>query len=156
MEEDVKDYVWACDICQRDKSSHHRRFKELEPLKVPYRPWSSISIDWIIDLPESNGYTQIWVVVDRYTKMGHLIPLPKRVNVKDIMKIFLQQIWKLHRLSTDIISDRDTKLTSHFWQVLIDLLGVRSKLFMVFHLETDGQTKRVNQTIEQYLRHYWS
>ena len=59
MEEDVKDYVCACDICQRDKSSRHRRYRELEQLEVPYRPWSSISMDWIIELPESDGFTQI-------------------------------------------------------------------------------------------------
>ena len=59
MEEDVKDYVHVCDTCQRNKSSRHRRYGQLELLKVPYRPWSSISMDWIIDLPESNGYMQI-------------------------------------------------------------------------------------------------
>ena len=62
-------------------------------------------MDWIIDLPESNGYTQIWVIVDRFTKMGHLIPLLKKVTAKDIAKIFLREIWKLHVLPTDIVSD---------------------------------------------------
>ena len=148
MEEDVKDYVRACDICQRNKSSCHRRYGQLEPLEVPYRPWSSISMDWIIDLPESNGYTQIWVIVDRFSKMAHLIPLLKKVTAKDIAKIFLREIWKLHVLLTDIVSDRDTKLTSHFWQVLIDLLGTKTKLSTAIYPETDGQTERVNQTIE--------
>ena len=95
MDEDVNDYVRVYDTCQRDKTSRHRRCGKLEPLEVPYQPWPSISMDWIIDLPESNGYIQIWVVVDRFTKMAHLIALPKRVNNKDIAKIFLQQIWKL-------------------------------------------------------------
>ena len=76
MEDDVKDYVQACDICQRDEPSRHYRYGQLGPLKVTYRPWSTISMDWIVDLPESNSYTQIWVVVDRFTKMAHLIPLP--------------------------------------------------------------------------------
>ena len=67
MEEDAKDYVRTCDICQHDKPSRHRRYGELEPLEVPNRPWSSISVHWIIELPESNGYTQIWVIVDRFT-----------------------------------------------------------------------------------------
>ena len=97
---------------------------------------------------------QIWVIVDRFTKMAHLIPLPKKVTAKDIAKIFLQEIWKLHVLPTDIVSDRDTKITSHFWQVLMYLLGIKTKLSTLFHPETDGQTERVNQTIEQYLQHY--
>ena len=113
-------------------------------------------MDWIIELPESNGYTQIWVIVDRFTKMAHLIPLPTNVNATDIAKIFVKEIWKHHGLPTDIVSDRDTKITSHFWQVLMDLLGIKTKLSTAFHPETDGQTERVNQTIEQYLRHYCS
>ena len=71
-------------------------------------------MDWIVDLPESNGYTQIWVIVDRFTKMAHLIPLPTKVSAKDIAKIFLKAIWKTHGLPTGIVSDKDTKITSHF------------------------------------------
>ena len=156
MEEDVKDYVRTCDTCQRDKPSRHRRYGELEPLEVPYRPWSSISMDWIIELPESNGYTQIWVIVDRFTKMAHLVPLPTNTSAKDLAKIFVKEVWKNHGLLTDIVSDRDTKVTSHFWQALMDLLGIQTKLSTAFDPETDGQTERVNQTIEQYLRHYCS
>ena len=131
-------------------------YGELEQLEVPYRPWSSISMDWIIELPESDGFTQIWVVVDRFTKMAHLIPLPTNTKATDLAKVFLKEIWKHHGLPTDIVSDRDAKITSHFWQALMDLLGVRTKLSTAFHPETDGQTERVNQTIEQYLRHYCS
>ena len=86
--------------------------------------------------------------------MAHLIPLPTKVSAKDIAKIFLKEIWKAHRLPIDIVSDRDTKMTSHIWQVLMDLLGIKTKLSTAFHPETDRQTEKVNQTIEQYLRHY--
>ena len=113
-------------------------------------------MDWIIDLPESNGYIQIWVIVDRFTKMAHLIPLPKKVSDKNMAKIFLPEIWKIYGLPTDIVSDQDTKIASHFWQVLMELLVIKTKLSTAFHPETDGQTERVNQTIEQYLRHYCS
>ena len=92
MEEDVKDYVRACDTCQRDKPSRHRRYGQLEPLEVPYRPWSSISMDWMVDLTESNRYIQIWVIVERFNKMAHLIPLPTKVSAKDIAKIFLKDM----------------------------------------------------------------
>ena len=147
MEEDVKDNVWTCDTYQRDKPSRHRRYGELEPLEGPYRPWSSISMDWIIELPESNGYTQIWVIVDRFTKMAHLVPLLTNTSAKDLAKIFVKEVWKIHGLPTDIVSDRDTKVTSQFWQALMDLLGIQTKLCTAFHPETEGQTERVNQTI---------
>ena len=88
--------------------------------------------------------------------MAHLIPLPTKVSAKDIAKIFPKEIWKTHVLPTDIMSDRDTKITLHLWQVLMDLLGIKTKLSTAFHPDTDGQTERVNQTIEQYLRHYCS
>ena len=94
MEEDVKDNVRTCDTCQRDKPSRHRRYGEREPLEVPYHPWSSISMDWIIELPESNGYTEIWVIVDRFTKMAHLVPLQTNTSAKDLVKIFVKEVWK--------------------------------------------------------------
>ena len=85
--------------------------------------------------------------------MAHLIPLPKKVSAKDVAKIFLREIWKTHGLATDIVSDRDSKITSHFGQVLMDLLGIKTKFSTALHPETNGQTERVNQTMEQYLRH---
>ena len=71
-------------------------------------------MDWIVDLPESKGYTPIWVRVDRFIKMAYLIPVETKVSVKDIAKIFLKEIWQTDRLPTDIVSDSDTKITSHF------------------------------------------
>ena len=92
MEEDVHDYCRTCDICQRDKSSRLHRYGELEPLVVPYRPWSSISMDWIIELPEWNRYTQIWVIVDRFTEIVHFVLLLTNTSAKDIAKIFVKEV----------------------------------------------------------------
>jgi hypothetical protein len=74
MHDDASDYVRSCDTCQRDKVSRHRRYGLLQPLEIPYRPWNSISMDFITALPKSDGFTQIWVIVDRLTKMAHFIP----------------------------------------------------------------------------------
>ena len=93
---------------------------------------------WIIELPESNGYTQIWVIVDRFTKMAHLVPLPTNTSDKDIAKIFVKEVLKNHWIPTDIVSDRDTKVTSHFRQAHMDLLGIQTKLSTAFHPEIDG------------------
>ena len=71
-------------------------------------------MDWMVDTSEPNDYTQIWVIIDRFTKMGHLIPLPTKVSAKDISKIFLKEILKTHVLPTDIVSDRENKITSDF------------------------------------------
>ena len=76
--------------------------------------------------------------------MAHLIPLPTNTKTTDLAKVFLKEIWKHHGLPTDIVSDRDSKSTSYFWQALMDLLGVKTKLSTAFHPETDGQTESVN------------
>ena len=87
MEEDVKDYVQAYNISQHDKPSRHRQYGQLEPLVVPYPSLSTSSMDSIVVLPLANGYTWIWVVVDRFTKMAHLFPIPMKLSAKDIVKI---------------------------------------------------------------------
>jgi len=156
MEEDVTDYVRSCDTYQRDKPSRHKKYGLLEPLEVPYRPWSSISMDWITELPELGGCTQIWVIVDRFSKMVRLVPLPTNTTSQDLAKAFLYNVWQYHGLPDDIVTYRDSKVTSDFWQALMDSLGITSKLSTTFHPETDGQTERINQILEEYLRHYCS
>jgi hypothetical protein len=130
MDDDVRDYVRSCDTCQRDKVRRHRRYGLLQPLEIPYRPWTSISMAFITALPESDGYTQIWVRVDRLTKMAHLTPLREGSEagssesgssespVKELAKVFAKEVWRLHGLPSDIVSDRDTRFTSLFWQEL--------------------------------------
>ena len=156
MDSNAMDYIRSCDVCQRDKSSQHKKDGILKSFEELYRPWTSISMDWIVKLPESNGYTQIWVVVDWLTKMAHFIPLPTKTDAKDLAQSFLCNIWKLHSPPNKIISDCNTRINSHFWQKLMDLIDVKSAISMAYHPETDGQTKRVNQTLGQYLRQYCS
>jgi len=113
-------------------------------------------MDWIVELAESNGYIQIWVIVDRFSKMMRLIPLPTNTTAKDLAQSFLMNIWRFHGLPEDIISDWDTKLTSYFWQALMDEVGIKTKLSIAFHPETDGQSEWMNQVLEEYFRYYYS
>ena len=156
MEDYIIEYVRTCDTCQRSKSIRHKKFGLLEPLDVPIRPWNSVSMDFIIGLPESEGYTKIWVIVDRFSKMAHFIPLATDQPIKELALIFLKEVWRLHGLPESIISDRDSRFTSKFWRSLMNLLQVKLSLSTAFHPESDGQTERVNQTLEQYLRAYCS
>jgi len=105
----INDYVGSCDECQHNKSPRHARWGLLQPLETPYAAWNSISTDFITQLPESQGYTQIMVVVDRFTKMAHFIGLPTNATAKDVANVFLREVWKLHGLPTEIISDMDAK-----------------------------------------------
>ena len=152
MDEWIKAYVRSCEECQRNKSPRHAKFGLLQPLELPYAPWVSTSVDFITALPESEGYTQVMVTVDRFSKMAHFVPLHENATARDCATAFLQNIWKLHGLPEDIVSDRDTKWTGEFWHNLCDMLGIKRKLSSAFHPQTDGQTERVNQTLETYLR----
>jgi transposase InsO family protein len=148
----IKEYVQSCDTCTRAKSTHHKPYGLLQPLPIPQGPWQSISMDFITDLPLSNGFDSILVVVDRFTKMAHFIACNKAILAKETADHILQQVIKLHGLPKDIISDRGPQFASKFWARLFELLGTKINLSTAFHPQTDGQTERTNQTLEQYLR----
>ena len=156
MDDHITEYVRSCDACQHNKSRRHKKFGFLEPLNVPLRPWTSLSMDFIVSLPLSQGYTKIWVIVDRFSKMAHFIPLKTEEHIKELALTFVKEIWRLHALPESIISDRDTRFTSKFWRSLMQMLDVKLNISTAFHPESDGQTERVNQTLEQYLRSYCS
>jgi len=148
----IRDYVRCGDECQHRKSPRHAKYGLLQPLEVPDAAWSSISTDFITQLPERQGKTQIVVEVDRFTKMAHFIGLDEKGTAKDVADTFLRQVWKLHRLLTELISDMDAKFSGEFWQSLWKMLAVKRPMSTAYHPQTDGQTGRTNQVLEGYLR----
>jgi len=148
----IRDYVGSCDECQHSKSPRHAKYGLLQPLEVPYAAWSSISTDFIAQLPESQGKTQIMVVVDRFTKMPHFIGLHENATAKDVADTFLREVWKIQGLPTEIISDMDVKFSGEFWESLCKMLGVKRRMSTAYHPQNDGQTERTNQVLEGYLR----
>ena len=147
----VQQYVKSCDICSRAKPVHHKPYGCLLPLPVPTRSWQSISMDFIVDLPLSNGFDSVLVVVDRLSKMAHFIPCTKDVTSEQTALLVFQNVIRLHGLPDNIISDRGTQFASRFWSRLFGLLGTDINLSSAFHPQTDGQSERVNQVLEQYL-----
>ena len=124
-------------------------------IELSYAPWDALSTHFIEQLPKSDSCSTVWVIVDCFSKMTHFVPIKDgQKTAKGYAKLFLENIWKLHRLPSSIISDRDPVFTSKFWAELIGRLDVWLRKSTVFHLQTDGQTKRVNQSLEQYLRQY--
>ena len=150
----INDYVRCCDECQHNESQRHARFGLLQPLQVPFAAWTSISTDFITQLPESEGRTQIMVVVDCFTNMAHFIGLEHNATAKDVANVFLQEVWKLHGLPTEIISDMDAKFSGEFWESLCKSLNIKRKMSTAYHAQTDGQTERTNQVLQGYLRHF--
>ena len=147
-------YVATCLPCQRSKTPRHKPHGLLQPLPVPTRPWSSISIDFIVKLPKSNGCDSILVIVDRMTKLAHFIGCNESMQAPDLANLFLRNVFRAHGLPLDIVSDRGPLFVSKFWQATLAALKVKSNLSTAYHPQTDGQTERVNAALEQYLRVY--
>jgi len=118
---------------------------------IPEKAWSHISADFITKLPLAQGYDAILVVVDRFTKIGHFIPTIEKTSTEGLARLFRDNIWKLHGLPDSIISDRGPQFVAGIMKELNRMLGIETKLSMVFHPQTDGQTERMNQELEQYL-----
>ena len=125
-------------VCARNKPVRHAPYGLLSPLPIPEQPWSSVSLDWINDLPPSDYHDAILVVVDRLTKQAHFIPTTKSMAAPQVAVLFLQQVVRLHGLPSSLISDRDPIFTSHFWRRLLELLGIHANRSTAFHPQTDG------------------
>ena len=115
MKQDVRVYVAACDVCQRNKSDSRSPAGLLQPLPIPSQVWEDISMDFIDGLPVSAGKTSIMVVVDRLTKYAHFFALSHRYSASKIADVFVSGVVKLHGIPRSIVSDRDPIFMSSFW-----------------------------------------
>ncbi|CAI7906079.1 unnamed protein product [Closterium sp. NIES-54] len=148
----VAEYVALFPTCQVNKARTTAPADLLQPLEIPTAPWTCVSLDFITDLPRTpTGFDSILVVIDKLSKMAHFIPTTGTVTAAETAKLFFTHVVRLHRLPSAIISDRDTRFLSNFWTALFQLLGTQIRLSTAYHPETDGQTKRMNGTLEDAL-----
>ncbi|GJW17301.1 transposon ty3-G gag-pol polyprotein [Tanacetum coccineum] len=153
MKQDVATFVSKCMTCQQVKIEHQRASGLLQPLEIPMWKWDEISMDFVTGLPTTQKrHDAIWVVVDRLTKSAHFLPIRKNYGISKLAEIFRQEIVRLHGTPTSIVSDRDPKFTSRFWKGLQKAWGTRLKFSTAFHPQTDGQSERTIQTLEDMLR----
>ncbi|GJR30006.1 putative nucleotidyltransferase, ribonuclease H [Tanacetum coccineum] len=135
------------------KIEHQRASGLLQPLEIPVWKWDEISMDFVTGLPRTQRkHDAIWVVVDRLTKSAHFLPIRKDYPVSKLAEMFQQEIVRLHGTPSAIVSDRDPRFTSRFWKGLQKAWGTRLKFSTAFHPETDGQSERTIQTLEDMLR----
>ncbi|MBW0569839.1 hypothetical protein O181_109554, partial [Austropuccinia psidii MF-1] len=138
MTQFIKDYVSSCQQCSRNKNIHHKKFGILKPLPIPNGPWICLSMDFITQLPLSNSFDSILVIVDRFSKMAVFIPTMSSITSLDLAHLLIKNIFSKHGLPSSI------------------QLEISRDLSTAYHPETDGQTERVNQILEQYLWMYVS
>ena len=160
MRKMVEKHIAICPECNQNKAARHKPYGGMRTPKIPTRAWESIAMDFITKLPKSREpmtktlYDSILVITDRLTKYCYFLPYREESTAEDLAYTFIRIIGSQHGLPEEIISDRDKQFTSKFWKALMSLLGVKHKLSTAYHPQTDGQTERMNQTLEQYLRHY--
>ncbi|GJS18426.1 putative reverse transcriptase domain-containing protein [Tanacetum coccineum] len=126
--------------------------KCLTRAKVKWK-WEKITMDFVSGLPRTpSGYDSIWVIVDRLTKSANFLPMKKTDNIQKLAQLYLKEILCKHGVPTSIISDRDSLFTSRFWTSLQEAMGTQLDMSTAYHTETDGQSERNIQTLEDMLR----
>ena len=148
----IANYVKGCDKCNRTKTYPAAPTGNLIPNAIPERRWQVVTVDLITELPQSHGFNAIWIAVDRLSKRIHIAPTTTEIDSVGVARLFRDHVWRNHGLPDQIISDRGSQFISKFTQELNRLLGIRTTPSTAYHPQTDGQTERVNQEIEQYLR----
>ena len=148
----IKDYINRCNRCARFKETNQAPFSTLNPLKAPHMPWIDVMADFTTDLPLSNGYDSILVIVDRFSKEVEFIPTIKTVTTLETTNLYLFNMWKNYGLPHSIVSDRGPQFALQVMKDLCKRLGITPKLSTVHHLQTDGQTERTNWDLQQYLQ----
>ncbi|PRP73007.1 retrotransposon nucleocapsid protein, partial [Planoprotostelium fungivorum] len=152
----IESYVKSCDTCQRAKHSRKKQSGLLQPLEVPSDRWTSVTIDFMVELPECQGFNAIMVVVDRFTKMSHFIPCKNTITSEEAAWLYIDRVFRLHGIPEKIVSDRGTQFTAEFWTSFWKQMGTKHSMSTAYHPQSDGQTERVNSVLNQYLRVYCS
>jgi len=145
----VKDYVDSCATCQATKI-RPRNQVPLQPNCVPLDVWEIITMDFIMDLPTSLGYNSLFVVVDRFSKATIVSPCNKTITAEETSKLYLENVWRRTGLPRQVISDQGPQFASKVMQEIWTKLGVKSTMSTAHHPQTDSETERVNQELEQY------
>ncbi|KAL0546561.1 hypothetical protein IC582_016472 [Cucumis melo] len=153
MKREVAEFVSKCLVCQQVKAPRQKPAGLLQPLSIPEWKWENVSMDFITGLPRTlRGFTVIWVVVDRLTKSAHFVPGKSTYTASKWAQLYMSEIVRLHGVPVSIVSDRDARFTSKFWRGLQTAMGTRLDFSTAFHPQTDGQTERLNQVLEDMLR----
>ncbi|GIM00361.1 hypothetical protein Vretimale_5502, partial [Volvox reticuliferus] len=152
---DAENFVQTCSLCQRNKALSGRGHGLLQPLPVPDAPWESVSMDFVVALPKTEGgYDSVLVMVDRLTKMVHLAPTTSTCTAEQTARLFFDNVVRLHGVPKNVVSDRGGQFTSKFWEALCKLVGMRVNLSTAYHPQSDGQTERTNRTLGDMLRNF--
>ncbi|KAF8760023.1 hypothetical protein RHS01_01856 [Rhizoctonia solani] len=146
-------HVDSCETCQRIRKPKYASIPP-QPLELPVRPWQHISYDMIVDLPKDGAYDSILVIVDSFTKYVILVECSKKLKAPELAELFLRHVWKKYGMPEKTISDRGRVFNNKFLKALYQRLGIDPHFSSAYHPQSDGQTERVNPSVEHFLRAY--
>ncbi|GJR06063.1 reverse transcriptase domain-containing protein [Tanacetum coccineum] len=153
MKKDIAEYVSKCLTCLKVKAEHQRPSGLLRQPEIPVWKWEGIAMEFVTKLPRtSSGHDTIWVIVDRLTKSAHFLPMREDYKMERLARLYLNEIVARHSVPISIISDRDSRFTLRFWQSMQEALGTHLDMSTAYHPQTDGQSERTIQTLEDMLR----
>ncbi|GKB07780.1 putative reverse transcriptase domain-containing protein [Tanacetum coccineum] len=152
MKADISTYVSKCLTCSKVKAEHQKPSGLLVQPEIPQWKWKKITMDFITKLPKtSSGYDTIWVIVNHLTKFAYFLPMKETDSIDRLTRLYLKEVVTRHEVQVTIISNSDSRFTSHFWQSLQKALGTRLDMSTAYHPQTDGQSERTFQTLEDML-----
>ncbi|KAL0440135.1 UNVERIFIED_CONTAM: Transposon Tf2-11 polyprotein [Sesamum latifolium] len=153
MKKDVAEFVAKCMTCQQIKAKHQAPAGKHRPLSIPEWKWEKITMDFVVGLPRTlRKHDAIWVIVDRLTKSAHFLPIRQGDSLDKLAELYVAEIVRLHGVPVSIVSDKDPRFTSRFWKSLQRALGTKLHFSTAFHPQTDGQSERTIQTLEDMMR----
>ncbi|GKE76840.1 putative reverse transcriptase domain-containing protein, partial [Tanacetum coccineum] len=142
-----------CLTCSKVKAEHQRSSGLLQQPEIPEWKWDKNTMDFITKLPKTkSGHDTIWVIVDRLTKSAYFLAMREDYSTERLARLYIDEIVARHGVPVSIISDRDGRFTSRFWQTLQKALGTRLDMGTAYHPQTDGQSERMIQTLKDMLR----
>ena len=153
MKRDIGEFVAKCLTCQQVKIEHQRPAGVLQPLQIPEWKWEHINMDFVTGLPKTQkGKNAIWVIIDRLTKSAHFLPVSTTDSMKKLAILFRDEIFAHHGCPVSITSDRDPRFVSRFWKQFHQSFGTKLQFSTAYHPQTDGQSERTIQSLEDMLR----
>ena len=153
MKRHVGDFFRRCLTCQQVKVEHQKPAGLLRPLEVAEWKWEHVTMDFLTHLPRTaQRHNAVWVIVDRLMNSAHFLAVRMTFTLEEFCRLYIREIVRLHGVLVSIVSDRDPRFTAHFWKNFQKAMGTRLTMSTAFHPQTDGQSEKIIQILEDILR----
>ena len=153
MKRHIEDFVRRCLMCQQVRAEYQKPTRLLQPLEVVEWKWEHVTMDFVTHLPHTQWrHDAVWMIVDRFTKSAHFLAMRMTFTLEESCRLYIREIVRLHGVLVSIVSDKDPRFTTHFWNSFQKAMGTQLMRGTAFHPQTDGQLERTIQILEDMLQ----